>query len=931
MCVYFIHHKDSLMLKKIFILFSILASVAFAGISTQSISNALQSNPSLLNSPQIQAAMRAEGLSKTEILQKINNSNVDTRETNSSNTNLKNNIDMSYIGNNGTKVSHAENNNSLDNNIQENPLLYKENLTILNDIKTKQNIVEKSKLKRFSQSFFANKNTLNISSMPVPDYYIINKGDTVSIWIYGGVNKNINALVDNYGNINIENFGPINVAGLQFKKARKIITSELSHAFGGANVAVNISSYSTIQVILTGSVKAPGIYNIPSLSTVKDLLVVSNGIKQNGSVRDIVIKRAGKTLKHIDLYGLLTGKKENTPTILRNGDTVFVPKATKIAGIDGAVYTKALFELKKGETLYDLISYAGGLKANASKYGIKLKRYSNNKNIISKTVDYKNSRQQIIKNGDNVYVYTIDSVHKKNVYLYGNVVRPGNRGYERNLTLYKLLNSEIQNVGLKGLFLDSTLFSYAIIKRKSSDLSTKIISFNLSKAISGKKRIKLMPDDEIYVFNKLDSQVNPYVSIYGNTLIKSGKYQYYKGLKVSDLIEIAGLKSPYDTSRIKVISYDTENFMPKINIISAKEAKSYNLSPFSEVYLFDYYSVNHIPTARVKGEINFQGVYKIDNDTTLSKLIQSAGGLTQKAYDKRCEIIRYYIENGKRKKKSINISLKDAKNFKIKNFDEVTIFKIPNWNDRMTVELKGEVRFPGTYVVESGDKLADVIRRAGGFTKKAFLYGSVFTRESIKKLQKQKLQQSLVRLKQKSVILGNSPRGAGEGKNVNSTEVANMIASLSKEAQNLEPIGRITVSLKRDLNKFQNSMSNLTLEDGDKLYVPSFNDTVLVVGEVMSPTAIIYQSEDIMDYLEKSGGLTDLADGSSIYIVHANGEAKKYKTGLFASSISVKKGDVIVVPQKLVTTTGMQFTKDVAGILYQFAVTAASLKTVGAL
>ncbi len=917
------------MVKKIFILLSLLASMVFAEVSAQTVTNLLQSNPALLNSPQAQVAMKAEGLSKADVLQKINNTKNSTKDNDTNTNSSINNIDTRYLNTNKTK-NNISNLNSSSRNIQENPLLYKENLTILNNIKLKQNRIKKTKLKRFSQSFFANKNTLSISSMPVPDYYIINKGDTVSIWIYGGVNKNINAAVDNYGNINIENFGPINVAGLQFKKARKIIASELSHAFGGANVAINISSYSTIQVTLTGDVKAPGIYNIPSLSTVKDLLVVSNGIKQNGSVRNITIRRAGKIIKHIDTYGLLTGKKDNIPTILRNGDVVFVPKAYETVGIDGAVDTKAFFELKKGETLYDLIKYAGGLKANASKYGIKIQGYNDNKDIISKNIDYKNSRREILKNGDNVYVYNIDSVHKKSIYLYGNIVRPGSRGYAKNLTLHKLLNSEMKGVGLKGLFLDNTLFSYAIIKRKSSDLSTKILSFNLSKVISGNKKIKLLPDDEIYVFNKLNNQINPYVSIYGNTLIKSGKYQYYKGLKVSDLIEISGLKSPYDTSRIKVISYNTKNFMPKIDIITAKQAKNYTLPPFSEVYLFDYYSVNHIPTARVKGEVNLKGIYKIDTDTTLAKLIKSAGGLTQKAYNRRCEIIRYYIENGKRKKESINISLKDANNFKIKNFDEITIFKIPNWSDRMTVELLGEVKFPGTYVVESGDKLTDVIKRAGGFTNKAFLYGAVFTRENIKKLQKEKLQQSLVRLKQKSIILGNSPRGAG-AKDINSAEVSNMIASLSKEAQNLKPIGRITISLNKDLHKLQNSMSNLTLENGDKLYVPSHNDTVLVVGEVMSPTAIIYQSKDITDYLEKSGGLTDLADNSNIYIVHANGEAKKYKTGLFTSSISVKKGDVIVVPQKLVTTTGMQFTKDVAGILYQFAVTAASLKTVGAL
>jgi hypothetical protein len=79
------------------------------------------------------------------------------------------------------------------------------------------------------------------------------------------------------------------------------------------------------------------------------------------------------------------------------------------------------------------------------------------------------------------------------------------------------------------------------------------------------------------------------------------------------------------------------------------------------------------------------------------------------------------------------------------------------------------------------------------------------------------------------------------------------------------------------------------------------------------------------------GGLTSIADDDHIYVVHANGESEKFVRGLFLSSqVSVRPGDVIVVPQLLVTTTGIQVAKDISSILYQFAVTAASLKTVGA-
>ena len=350
------------------------------------------------------------------------------------------------------------------------------------------------------------------------------------------------------------------------------------------------------------------------------------------------------------------------------------------------------------------------------------------------------------------------------------------------------------------------------------------------------------------------------------------------------------------------------------------------------VYIYNINEIAIRAKAVISGEVRKPSTVNIGKDMTLKDLIFAAGGFTQKAYKKSCEIIRYHIVNDERIKEIINIPLSKANKFKVKNFDEITIKTIPNWSERKTITLKGEVKFPGTYVIEHGDKLADILKRAGGFTKEAFLYGSVFSRESIKVLQKQKLRESLVKLKQKAAAMGNSPKEAGQSDVQNINETANIIDSLSKEAQALQPIGRVTIKLIDNLNLLEKTSSNLMLKDKDMLFIPSFNDTVLVMGQVMNPTAIIYDDDDVAFYLSKAGGLTQLADDDNIYVIHANGEAQKYTAGIFLSdSVSIKAGDVVVVPQELITTTGMQFAKDISSIFYQFAITAASLKTVGAL
>jgi protein involved in polysaccharide export with SLBB domain len=277
---------------------------------------------------------------------------------------------------------------------------------------------------------------------------------------------------------------------------------------------------------------------------------------------------------------------------------------------------------------------------------------------------------------------------------------------------------------------------------------------------------------------------------------------------------------------------------------------------------------------------------------------------------------------------------KDFDKFILEDYDELTIHTIPNWTERKVITLNGEVKFPGNYVIESGDRLSDVIKRAGGYTKSAFLDGALFTRDSIKILQQTKMRQAILELKQKAISMSTSPAGMGQGDTkIDTASLVNMIDTLSKEAEKLSPIGRISINLDSNLSKFINSTSNLVLKDKDTLTIPSFNDTILVIGEIMNSTSIIFQSTNADDYISDTGGLNQRADEDNIFIVHANGSATKIDNGWFsdASTKTIKRGDTIIVPRELVTYTGMQIAKDISSILYQFALTAASLSVVGAL
>ncbi|MEA3290256.1 MAG: SLBB domain-containing protein, partial [Campylobacterota bacterium] len=271
--------------------------------------------------------------------------------------------------------------------------------------------------------------------------------------------------------------------------------------------------------------------------------------------------------------------------------------------------------------------------------------------------------------------------------------------------------------------------------------------------------------------------------------------------------------------------------------------------------------------------------------------------------------------------------------FKLQDNDEITIFTIPNWYDTKKVVLKGEVRFPGTYTVSTGEKLSNIIQRAGGFTKEAFIAGAVFSRESIKVNEAKRMNEAMLKLKQQISFLSTNVKQAGQ-KDTTTAELVSTINLLEKQADEYEPLGRLVVYLDSDIEKFKNSEFDIRLENKDTLIVPSINDTVSVYGEVMNPSSFIYNSENkIEDYIEKAGSLTQRADEEAMYIVFANGEAKKIGSGYLFNDFAnqIKKGSTIIVPMKVSSVSNILLWKEVSQIVYQLAVTAASIKTVGGL
>jgi len=925
-----------LFLLRFFLLCLFLFTTLLYGLSPTQIEQAkaaIAANPSLLNSPQAKEYISAQ-----------NNKQISTKEE------PKELVIQNKI---------VETNNSLSNNMisietsneivtskRLTPLSYKTNNERLEEIHNYQSKITKNKLKRFSLQFFRNQNQINPNRIVVPNDYIINKGDTITFWIYGATNKQYELKVDARGNINIPQVGPVRVAGERFSEVKDLLTNYLASSYKNSQVVVDLNSFSTAQVTVTGYVKAPGIYNTTSVSSVKDILIAAGGVSEVGSVRKIQVLRNGQVIDTIDYYHLLTLGRDHGDTVLQAGDVIHVPRAYGLIAIDGEVNTPAIYEIEPHETLAHILQFAGGLKAAASGKNIYVKRYNRHSNVEYKTLTLSQARSFITKDGDEVYIGKLNQSDERYIEVIGNVVNPGKKHIgSRKIKLSTFLRQQLKGKRLDTFFLENTQLDYALIKRVGKDLSPQVFHVNLQDILDRKTDFYLQNKDKLYIFNKLDTQINPYVTIQQEkidkkespthpVLMQEGKFQYTKGMTLQDLINMAGLNAPFDKQRVKIISINTDNHKTQVKLVNYQQNPNYKLHPFDKVKVFYYFDTTPIKTASINGEVVKPGSYPVSETMTLSKFIELAGGLNERAYPKTCEIIRYYVKNGERKKEVLNLELAQASSFIVQAHDEINIKRIPYWTERKQVVLKGEVKFPGTYVIHSGEKLSSVIERAGGFTDDAFLYGAIFTRKEIAAMQKKSLQRSLSKLKEQVILASLRASGSKSLGQISISEGIAAVQSLIDEAEKITPIGRISINLTKDLSTFKNSHSNLTLKDGDTLTIPSFNDTVIVSGEVMNPMALTYISDNVKNYISRCGGLTEIADADHIYVLHANGEAEKASMGSFlfsSNSVEVKRGDVIIIPKKIMFERGIDIAGDIADIVYKLTLTVAAMNTVGVL
>jgi polysaccharide export outer membrane protein len=371
-----------------------------------------------------------------------------------------------------------------------------------------------------------------LDNVPVPADYVLGPGDELLIRIWGQVSLNQRTTVDRDGSIYLPKIGEFSVVGLKYSQLQPALNSELSRVFKNFELSVSLGRLRSIQIYVVGEVRLPGTYTIGSLSTLINALFASGGPSKNGSMRQIELKRGGKTVATLDLYDMLLRGDFAQDTPLLPGDVIFVPPAGPRVAMLGSIINPAIYELKGDASLKDVIGFAGDLSSTAGGVSAILERIDSRKvrSVAELPLQGDVNLAKQLKDGDIIRFPQISPRFDNAVTLRGNVAGPGRYPWKEGMRIKDLIPSpdflttrefwDTQN-GLVGNTQGPSghdvkrmgaeiNWEYAVLQRRNKqDLSTQLMPFNLANAIAGKQEdnLALEPDDIITIFSQADIAV----------------------------------------------------------------------------------------------------------------------------------------------------------------------------------------------------------------------------------------------------------------------------------------------------------------------------------------------------------------------------------------------------------------------------------------
>ncbi len=577
--------------------------------------------------------------------------------------------------------------------------------------------------KRYSQQIFSSSPGTLFGSYPsaIGRSYVLGAGDQLKVSIWGDVEAQYSVQLDNSGKINLKGVGRLSLNGLSMEYAEKKVRNALSRIYSGINKArattfVEISNGSSgpIKIFVLGEVETPGGFIFSGNTSILSALYQAKGPTDIGSVRSLQLTRGGKT-HTLDLYDYLLKGKQLTPNSLHDGDILFSKRASVLVEIQGDVGRPAIYELKKGEGVKELLQFSGGLNPTAAHHRVSLKRLTETGDKyedLSSPQDYLSGKAQFkLMDGD---VLVIDSSSETSDHF---ISVTGPVKYEGRYDSRQIKNIA-DLVKMAGGLKKEAFLGRVHVLRFNDNGSSQLFSYSLENTEI--TSIELQGKDNVILYNKKDMYSPDSIEIAG-AVFRPGFYPYSRGMTIKDFVLRAGGFLPqYEEGKALVFRINNLGRVVK----STEVTLSHGLENTSSEYKLEPRDLIHIPVnpnwydkevVTLSGEFKYPGKYALlFPGEKLDALIKRAGGLKKDAYQPGFKFYRTKDLIGR-----IGIDLDKAvtepegrMNIAMKHGDSLYV---PEWQN--SIKVMGEVGFATSVLYKKGAGVKYYIARAGGFTR----------------------------------------------------------------------------------------------------------------------------------------------------------------------------------------------------------------------
>lgn len=668
----------------------------------------------------------------------------------------------------------------------------------------------------------------------------------------------------------------------------------------------------TVQV--TGEIKRAAVYEVKSGETIDTLLSMAGGTKAGAYPQSVVLERYNSNNLR-DLLNLDLTNAVNRQMALRDGDLLRIaetsPRIENVVTVAGAVVRPGFYAWQQGIRISDLIkSFWSDLHMTADlDYALVVREINNAGDVkvlqfsLADAINQPSGEANLsLKPRDLVLVF-----HHADQTIQRDKL---NEFLRKQITERYNLMPDMRWTALEDLTAKAFKDMLDADKQKQAELA-------------GQRQVTSIGDQQL---------VRPDKDLSSTTLTanRSGDNQNQSANPSQQGLD-QEMKPVEDLGRdaLPAIMQDimARAFRDKeVLAVSASFSRTELLHPLLQKLKAQVRRGADPMIASVSGEVKVPGDYPRAENADVASLIAAAGGLTQSAYLNRAELTRAVLASDKNGIEAQNIVVNLSQVYAgestiaLQDRDRLNVFPVPDWNIERTIELRGEVRFPGRYTIQRGEMLSNVIQRAGGLNRNAFMQGAIYTREDIK--ERERIQVKKLADQLRADIATKSLSQAGGS--TSAQDALLMIQQLEKQ----QPVGRLVLDLPSILAGLPEY--DVQVQDGDLFYVPHNDNTVSIVGEVQHAGSHRFQADlSFEDYLQLGGGTRKRADEERIYVIKADGSVMLPQTkGWFAvSQTGLQPGDTIVVPVDTEYRDSLSLWSQITQIFYQSAVALAALNS----